>query len=144
MPRANVPVGRSSKRPCSSASICRAANFSCWATSATARPAAWRARASSTPTSAGAAVSVIFPALELLVLARAREAAPQLIGEARLDEALAELALDAQREPERLGSRLDQLVIARHEAPGVLEVVLAVADLAELQERPQVVRLLLQ
>src|SRR5258707_14411747 len=117
MPRANVPLGRASKRSCSIASICRAANLSCCATSAIDNPSAVRAAARSAPTPAGAtgsatvsaasAASVIFSALQLLVLARRRKTPPQLVREARLRDPFPELALDAQGEPQRLCGRFD-------------------------------------
>src|SRR6185369_7742674 len=125
MPRANVPLGRASKRSCSIASIWRAANLSCCATSATDRPSAARADASSAPTpaaalgsatiSAASAGSVIFSALQLLVLARSRETPPQLIREVPFRRAFPELALDTQREPERFGRRFDDPVVAADE-----------------------------
>src|SRR6185503_1776366 len=134
MPRANVPLGRSSKRPCSIASIWRAPNFSCCAMSATESPSATRAAASSSPTPAatGSATgpvagpadgvpSVILPALQLLVLARGGEAPPQLIRIARFRGALAELALDAQREPERFGGRFGDPVVAGDKLARLLE-----------------------
>src|SRR5258706_16282532 len=115
MPRAKVPLGRSSKRSCSMASICRAANLSCRAMSAIDRPSAARPFASSSPTptparaSATSVLSVIFPALQLLVLARGGKAPPQLGRVAGFGNAFAELALDAQAEPQRLRRRLDEL-----------------------------------
>ena len=47
--------------------------------------------------------------------------------------ALAHPALDAQREPQRLGGRRHQLVVARHQLARLADVALAVADLAELE-----------
>src|SRR5688572_14437607 len=99
MPRPKVPVGSSAKRPCSSASICRAENLSCCATSATEKPSALRALASSSPTPSPASLcSVIFAALQQLEFARTVEAAAQLVGVAGLGSALTGLALHAQRE----------------------------------------------
>src|SRR5258706_15242565 len=116
MPRANVPLGRASKRSCSIASIWRAANLSCCATSAIDRPSAARAAASSAPTpaavsvaatvSVASAASVILSALQLLVLARSGKTPPQLVCEVRFRDSFPKLALDAQGEPQRLGRRL--------------------------------------
>src|SRR5688572_18220615 len=139
MPRANVPLGRSSKRSCSMASMCRAANFRCCATSGIDRPCATRALASSAPTPAAPslawaaasltpAASVILSALQLLVLARGGKAPPQLVREIRFRVALAELALDAQREPQRFGRRFDDPVVAADELARVLQVSLAITD----------------
>src|SRR5574341_829699 len=128
MPRAKVPAGRRSKRSCSSASIWRAPNLSCRATSSTVRPSARRAAAnvSPTPSPAPARVvsSVIVTALQQLVFARSGVAASQLVGVARLGDALAELALDPQREPQRLRRRLDQLVEAQYQLARLVEAAL--------------------
>jgi len=51
-----------------------------------------------------------------------------------LGNALAELALDAQREPQRFGAGRDQLVVLRHELARLVEAALPVADLAEVQQ----------
>src|ERR671911_2305537 len=110
MPRAKVAPGRASKRSCSSASSWRGANLSCCATSASARPWASRAAASSRPTPV---TSVILAPQQCLVLRRARVAAAQLIGEGLLGDPFAEPALDAQREPQGFGARRDELVVAR-------------------------------
>src|SRR6185295_4695675 len=148
MPRTKVPPGSSSKRSCSSASSWRAANLSCCATSVSARPRSSRRRASSAPTPliAGAAgrvasASVILPPLQRAVLGRRRETAAKLVGVCLLGDALAAAALDAQREPERLRARRDQLVVARHQPARLLDLVLLVADLAELDQRRAVVGL---
>src|SRR5438105_14903876 len=133
MPRAKVPPGRRSKRSSSSASSCRGANFSCCATSLSASPRSSRARCSSPPTLKRA--SVIVATLQRLVLGGAGIAPPQLVRVALLGEALAEPALDAQREPERLGRRCHQLVEAADQLARVLRLALAVADLAELEQR---------
>src|SRR3972149_3189740 len=131
MPRAKVPVGSSSKRPCSSASICRAANLSCWATSATDKPCAARARASSSPTPAAASsLSVIFPALQLLVFARGGKPPPQLVGKAGFGDAFAELSLDPQRKPQRFRRRLADSCVTPDQFARLLEPALPVADLA--------------
>src|SRR5262249_16687733 len=112
MPRTKVPPGSSSKRSRSSASSWRGANLSCCATSVSARPRASLAAASSAPTPL-AAISVKLASLQRLVFLRGREAPAQLVGVGLLGDALAGLALDAQREPERLGVRRQQLVVAR-------------------------------
>src|SRR5882672_7345358 len=118
MPRAMVGPGSSSKRSASSDSICRVMNLSCCATSASVRPCAWRASASALPTPS----SVKLASLHRLVLARAREAPPQLVRVVRLGVALAALALDAQREPQRLGRGRDQLVVAGNVTARLAEV----------------------
>src|SRR5262245_21605533 len=104
MPRAKVAPGSASKRSCSSASSWRGENLSCCATSASARPRASRAAASSCPTPLATTPSVILALLQELELGRGREAAPQLVGERLLGHALAQPALDAQGEPQRLGA----------------------------------------
>src|SRR5688500_12099787 len=124
MPRAMVGPGSAPKRSCSSASSWRGANLSCCATSASARPCASRACASSAPTPV-AAVSVKRVSLQRLRLRRVGIAPSQLGGEVALGDALAELALDAQREPQRLRAGRDQLVVARDELPRLLQVALA-------------------
>src|SRR6185503_17902071 len=145
MPRAMVGPGSLSKRSCSRDSIWRGANFSCCATSSIARPCASRASRSLAPTPvrfAPAAVgSVKFSPLQRLVLLRAREAAPKLVRIALLGDALARAALDAQREPERLGAGLGELVVARHEPARLVELALLVADLAQVDERRTLVGL---
>src|SRR5262245_86404 len=132
MPRAMVGPGSRSKRSCSSDSIWRGANLSCSATSSMARPCASRAFLSWAPIPVS---SVKIPPLQRLVLGRARIAPPQLVGEALLGDALARLALDAQREPQRLGARLVELVVARDEAARLVHLALLVADLAEVEQR---------
>src|SRR5712691_1429181 len=147
MPRTNVPLGSSSKRSCSSASSWRGANLSACATSASARPASSRARASSAPIPVGASfssASVKVPPLQRLVLGRAGIAPAQLVGEALLGDALARLALYTQREPERLGVRRRELVVARHQAPRLVHLALPVADRAELEQRGRLVGLELE
>src|SRR5258706_3082730 len=147
MPRTNVPRGSVSNRPCSSASSWRGANFSCCATSASARPASSRALASSAPMPLAASfssVSVKLPPLQRLVLGRSRVAASKLVREALLGHTLAGLALDAQREPERLGVRCHHLVVARDEAPRLVHLALAVADRTELEQRGRLVGLELE
>src|SRR5438067_6430699 len=139
MPRAKVPPGRRSKRSCSSASSWRGANLSCCATSETDRPRASRAFFSSAPTA-----SVIFTSLQPLVLARAGKAPAQLVGIALLGDALAELALYAQGQPQRFGVRRHQLVITRNQLARVVNIALAIADLAELQKRRRLVGVELQ
>src|SRR3954464_13496247 len=114
MPRAIVGPGSRSKRSCSSDSIWRGANLSCSATSSMARPCASRACFSRAPMPVS---SVKISPLQRLVLGRARKAPPQLVGEALLGDALARLALDAQAEPQRLGARLIELVVARDQPP---------------------------
>src|SRR5688572_24328227 len=64
--------------------------------------------------------------LQRLVLRRAGESAPQLVGVGLLRYAAAELALDAQREPQRLRARLTKLVVARNEAPRLVHLALLV------------------
>src|SRR5688500_2322652 len=127
MPRAMVGPGSAPKRSCSSASSWRGANFSCCATSASARPCASRACASSAPTPVTAA-SVKLTPLQRLRLLRVGIAPAQLGGEVALGDALTELVLDAQREPQRLRARRQQLVVARDELPRLLEAALAIAD----------------
>src|SRR3954469_22554867 len=107
MPRTKVPPGKSSKRSCSSASICRGANLRLWATSATERPCVSRAAFRLAPTG-----SVILTSLQRLVFGRVREAPAQLVGIALLGRALATLALYAQGQPQRFGARRHELVIA--------------------------------
>src|SRR5258706_3558494 len=147
MPRAKVPPGRAPKRSCSSASSCRAATLSCCATSVSERPCSSRRRASSAPTPLAAAApalmsaSLILARLQRPVLGRARIAPAQLVGEALLGDALAELALDPQREPQRFRGRRDELVVARHQPARVVHLALAVADLAGLDRRCRVVGL---
>src|SRR5690349_23032876 len=123
MPRVNVAPGRASRFSCSSASSWRGENLSCCATSEGARPRSSRTAASSCPTPV---FSVILPALQRLEFLRRRIAAAQLVGQRLLLQALAELALDAHREPERLGARRDQLVVARHEPARFAHVALVV------------------
>src|SRR5262252_1250722 len=150
MPRTKVEPGSWSKRSCSSASSWRCANFRRWATSASARPCASRAAASSAPTpgtlsAAGSATaSVILPLLQRLELRRPGVAAAQLVGVALLRDALAHAPLDAQREPQRLGARRHQLVVARHHAARLDHVALLVLDAGELEQRGRLVGLDLQ
>src|SRR3954469_2761672 len=143
MPRTKVPPGSSSKRSASSASSWRCPNFSCCATCVTASPCSSRARLSSGPAPAlGPAplwTSVKVPPLQCLELRGARETPAQLVGERLLGDALAEPALDAQREPQRFRGRLHHLVVARHELPRRDHVALVVADLAQLQQRARLV-----
>src|SRR3954464_15827001 len=113
MPRTKVPPGSWSNFSCSSASSWRGANLSCCATSPTDRPRASRASRRAVPMLRAA--SVKFAPLQRLVFRRAGEAPPQLVGVALLGHALTQLALDAQREPERFGARRHLLVVARHE-----------------------------
>src|SRR5262245_35589794 len=143
MPRAKVPPGRSPKRSASSASSWRRPNLSCCATSGSPRPRSWRAAASSAPTPVPAPAPSLFilAALHLAELLRLREAPAQLRGVALLGDALPLPALDAQREPERLGVRRHQLVVARHQRARILDPALPVADLAERQQRHRVVGL---
>src|SRR5260221_12298619 len=143
MPRTKVPRGRTSKRSCSSASSCRAANLSCCATSVSASPRSSRRRASSAPTPLRTA-SVIQAPLQRPILGRVRIAPAELVGEALLGDALAEPALDAQREPQRLRARRDELVVARHQPARFGDLALAIADLAEVQQRRRVVGLELE
>src|SRR6266513_1892882 len=140
MPRAIVAPGSRSKRSCSSASSWRGANFSCCATSVMSSPHASRARSSSSPTPV-TADSVKASPLQRLVLGGAWEAPAQLVGVRLLGDALAELAFDAQREPQRLGAGRDQLVVLRHELARFVEAALPVADLAEVQQRDRLVGL---
>src|SRR3989304_1566918 len=58
--------------------------------------------------------------------------------------ALAELSPGSHRQPKRLRRRRDQAVEATHQLAGLLEAALAVADLAELQQRRRLVGLDLQ
>src|SRR6267378_1225829 len=139
MPRTNVPPGSASKRPASSASTCRGASLSWCATSETVSPSASRALLSSAP-----AASVISAPLQRLVFRRAGKAAPQLAGIALLGDALAEPALDAQREPQRFRARRYELVVARDELARLLRLALPVADLAELEQRRRLVGIELQ
>src|SRR5690349_15153506 len=108
MPRTKVPPGNASKRPASSASTWRGASLSWCATSERLRPWASRVLRSSAPTA-----SVILALLQRLVFRRAGEAAPELVGVARLGDALAQPPLDTQREPQRFCARRHQLVVAR-------------------------------
>src|ERR671937_1390611 len=139
MPRTNVPPGSASKRPASSASTWRGASLSWCATSETVSPSASRALLSSAPTA-----SVILAPLQRLVLGRAGEAAPELVGIALLGDALAEPALDTQREPQRFGARRHELVVPRDELARVLRPALPVADLAQLEQRRRLVGIKLQ
>src|SRR5262245_12701339 len=144
MPRAKVAPGSASNCSCSSASSCRGANLSCCATSESASPRASRAAASSWPTpvrSSAASASVIFAPQQRLVFGRLGEAPAQLVRDRLLLPALAEPALDAQREPQRLGVRSLHLVVARHQLARLADVALAVADLPELEERCRLVGL---
>src|SRR6185295_1684752 len=152
MPRAKVAPGRAENCSCSSASSWRGANLSCCATSASASPRASRAAASSWPTpvsaAAGAvavtvaiALSVKLASLKRLVFRRLGIAAPQLIGKRLFLHLLAQAALDPQREPQRLGSRRHQLVVARHQLARLAHVALPVADQAEADERAGLVGL---
>src|SRR5688572_950199 len=136
MPRAIVGPGRRSKRSSSSDSIWRGANLSCCATSSMARPWASRASRRRAPTPVS---SVKAAPLQRLVLGRAGKAAPQLVGVGLLRNAAAELALDAQRKPQRFRARLPELVVAGHEAPRLVHLALLVADLAQVQKRRRVV-----
>src|SRR6185503_6618184 len=138
MPRAIVGPGSRSKRSCSSDSIWRGANLSCSATSSMARPCASRASFSRAPTPLS---SVKFSPLQRLILGRAGKAAPKLVGIALLGDALARPALDAQREPQRLGARIGQLVVARDQLARLVNLALLVADLAQVDERRGLVRL---
>src|SRR2546428_13888061 len=110
MPRTKVPPGSRSKRSCSSASSCRGANLSCCATSEIDSPRASRAAFSPAPMDSVIARSVIFPPLQRLVFARAREAPAQLGGIALLGDALAEFPLYTHRKPQRFGAWRHQLV----------------------------------
>src|SRR5438270_643717 len=127
MPRTKVPPGRRSKRSSSSASICRGANFRLCATSAIDRPRSSRLALRMAPTE-----SVILSPLQRLVLGRVREATAQLVGVALLGHALAELALDFHREPERFGIRRHELVITRNKAPRLFNIPLPIPNLTEL------------
>src|SRR5687768_9661927 len=138
MPRAMVGPGRRSKRSFSSDSIWRGANLSCCATSATDNPCDSRASLSWAPTPV---CSVKIAPLQRLILRRAGVAAAQLVGVALLGDALPRPALDAQREPQRLGARRDQLVVVRHQPARLVHPALPVADLAQLQQRGRLVRL---
>src|SRR6266850_888143 len=138
MPRAIVGPGSRSKRSCSSDSIWRGANLSCSATSSMPRPCASRACFSWAPIPVS---SVKVSPLQRLVLGGPRKAPPQLVGVALLGDPLARLALDAQREPERLGARLVELVVARDEAACLVHLALLVADLAEVEQRRRLVGL---
>src|SRR5688572_27943413 len=147
MPFANVAPGRAPNCSCSSASSWRGANLSCCATSASARPRASRAAASSWPTPVSAAavtLSVKLASLERLVFLRLRVAAAQLVGVRLLLHALAHPALDAHREPQRLGGRRHQLVVARNQLARLADVALAVAELTEADERRGLVGLELE
>src|SRR5688572_28838429 len=137
MPRVMVWPGSASIFSCSSASSWRGANLSCCATSASASPRASRAAASSRPTPV---FSVILTAHQRLIFARLRVAAAQLVRVRLLGDALAELALDAQREPQRFGARRHELVVARHHFARVADVALPVADLREVEKRSRLVR----
>src|SRR3954470_7082028 len=77
--------------------------------------------------------------LQGLVFRRAREAPPQLVGIALLRHALARLAFDPHRKPERLGTGRSELQMTRDELARVLHVALSVSDLAELQERGRII-----
>src|SRR5690606_7875757 len=143
MPRAMVGPGSEAKRSASSASICRGMNFSCCATSAISSPCASRACASARPTPSPSG-SVKLPPLQGLVLGRAGEPAAQLVRERHLGRALPELALDAQREPQRLGARRDELVVLRDVAARRVHVALAVAHLPHGKERSRIVRVELE
>src|SRR5437870_10664721 len=131
MPRAIVGPGSRSKRSCSSDSIWRGANLSCCATSSMASPRDSRACLSSAPMPSS---SVKAAPLQRLVLGRLREAPAQLVGVALLGHALAELPLDAQREPQRFGARRGELVVPGHELAGVVDGALAVPDLAQVEQ----------
>src|SRR5947208_1749442 len=134
MPRTKVPPGRRSKRSCSSASICRGANLSCWATSEIDSARASRAAFNPAPMDSLITGSVIVPPLQRLIFARAREAPAQLVGIALLADALAQPAFYAQGEPQRFGAWRHQLVITRNELARVADITLPIADLAELQQ----------
>src|ERR1044071_2264136 len=133
-----VGPGRRSKRSCSSDSIWRGANLSCSATSSMERPCPSRACFSWAPIPVS---SVKVSPLQRLVLERARKAPPQLVGEALLGDALARLPLEPQREPQRLGARLVELVVLRHQAARLVHPALLVADLAEIEQRRRLVGL---
>src|SRR5260221_14149111 len=135
MPRTKVPPGRSSKRFCSRALICRGANLRLWATSAIESPCASRAALRLTPTG-----SVKLASLQRLVFGRVREAPAQLVGIALLGRALATLALYAQGQPQRFGARRHELVIARNKAPRLVNISLSVANLRKLYERRRILR----
>src|SRR5689334_10085553 len=134
MPRTNVPPGRRSKRSCSRASICREANLRLCATSAIESPRSSRAVLRSAPTE-----SVILAPLQRVVLGRVRETPAQLVRVARLADALAELALDTQPQPQRFRTRRHKLVIARNQTTRLFKLPLPVADLRELQLRIRIV-----
>src|SRR5258708_21305342 len=130
MPRTKVPPGSRSKRSRSRAWSWGGGNLSWWATSETDRPRASRALFSSAPTA-----SVIFTPLQRLVLARGGEAPAQLVGVALLGDAFAELALYAQGQPQRFRIPRHQLVITRNQLARVVNVRLAIPDLAQLVKR---------
>src|SRR5919109_1349866 len=125
MPRAMVGPGSRSKRSFSIDSIWRGANLSCCATSSMASPCASRASLRRAPTPvrlASARVSSVkFASLQRLVLGRRGKAPPELVGVALLGHALARFPFDAHREPQRLGARLRQLVVARHQPARLVE-----------------------
>src|SRR5918911_4266242 len=135
MPRANVTPGSCSKRSSSIASTCRGAILRWCATSEIVSPCSSRARLSSAPTG-----SVILPPLQRLIFGRPREAPAQLVGIALFGDPFAEAPLDAQREPERLRGWRDELVVTRDELTRLLDLALAVTDVAQLQERGGLVR----
>src|SRR5688572_27346754 len=144
MPRAKVAPGRASKRSCSSASSWRGANLRLCATSARASPRASRAAASSWPTPVMATASVILASLERLVFGGIGITPAQLVGEGLLGHALAQAALDAYRQPQRLGAWRGDLVVARHQLARLAHAALAVADLSEAEQRDRLVRLELE
>src|ERR1051326_8541597 len=123
MPRTKVPPGSASKRSSSSASSWRAPNLSCCATSDTVRPSASRASFSSAPMP-----SLILALEERLVFRGGGETPAQLVRVALLGDALAELALDAQRKPERLGTGRGEFVVARNQFAPLADVALPIAD----------------
>src|SRR5438309_1941221 len=116
-----------------------ATSLLCCDTSLRSSPHACRARSSSSPTPV-TDDSVKAAPLQRLVLGGAGEAPAQLVGVRLLGNALAELALDAQREPQRFGAGRDQLVVLRHELARLVEAALPVADLAEVQQRDRLIR----
>src|SRR5258706_7652979 len=131
IPRAMVGPGSASKRSASSDSIWRGMNLSCCATSARPRPCASLASASALPTPSNAspvteprAALLKLAPLQRLVLRRIGEAAAQLGSVARFGHALAALALDPQRQPQRLGGRGDELVVARHQLARIADIAL--------------------
>src|SRR6185503_830024 len=134
MPRAKVAPGSCSKCSASSASSWRGANFRLCATSLSASPCASRAAASSCPTPVMTA-SVILALEQRLVLGRLGITPAQLVGVPLLREALAEPALDAQREPQRFGARRHDLVVLGDQLARLADPPLLVADLPEVQER---------